>query len=157
MKISALILSAGYSSRMGKFKPLLPFGKTTVLHRVIGMFQKSGIRDIKVVTGYRGEETAREAERMNAQPLFNSLYDQGMFSSVQAGVQSLDSGTCAFFVLPVDIPLVQPETIVLLADSWQKTKPGVVYPVFKGKRGHPPPDFHGSPGTCPGLVRFPGA
>jgi len=138
MKTSALILAAGYSSRMGRFKPLLPLGESSVLERVIALFQEAGIGDIKVVTGHRGDETAKVAIKMNAEAIFNPDYDGGMFSSVKAGVQALDSQTRAFFVLPVDIPLVRPETITLLLKTWQKENPTILYPVFKGERGHPP-------------------
>ena len=35
--LAAVVLAAGYSQRMGAFKPLLPFGSTTVIERVIAI------------------------------------------------------------------------------------------------------------------------
>ncbi len=138
MKFSALILAAGFSSRMGRFKPLLPLGTTPVLQRVISTFQSAGVDDIRVVTGHRAGEIESVATAMGVKTVFNSDYDRGMFSSVTAGVRSLAPDSSAFFVMPVDIPLVVPDTVKALIALWQEKQPAVVYPVFKGHRGHPP-------------------
>ncbi len=55
-KISALILAAGLSSRMGQFKPLMPLGDRTVLASAIQPFRAAGIEDVRVVTGYRASD-----------------------------------------------------------------------------------------------------
>jgi CTP:molybdopterin cytidylyltransferase MocA len=143
VNISALILAAGFSSRMGRFKPLLPlgFGETTkqnVLERQICLFQRPEIQEIRVVTGHRAEDIERIAGAMGVETVFNPDYAQGMFSSVTTGLDSLDDTCNAFFVMPVDIPLVTPATISLLLDAWRAKKPAVLYPGFQGKRGHPP-------------------
>ena len=49
--ITALILAAGQSKRMGKPKMLLPWGETTVLGQVIATFKAAGADDVLVVTG----------------------------------------------------------------------------------------------------------
>ena len=143
MKVSALILSAGFSSRMGRFKPLLPLGsgetaKQNVLERQICLFQRPEIQEIRVVTGHRAEEIEGIARSMGVETVFNPDYAEGMFSSVITGLRSLHDTCNAFFVMPVDIPLVTPDTISLLLDAWQANKPAVVYPGFQGVRGHPP-------------------
>jgi molybdenum cofactor cytidylyltransferase len=61
-----------------------------------------------------------------------------MFSSVQAGVRHLPSGLRAFFVLPGDMPLVQPATLTRLIAAWDAQPGGIVYPCYQGRRGHPP-------------------
>jgi len=43
-KIAALVLAAGYSSRMGAFKPLLPLGETTVIEKTVSSFLAEGIQ-----------------------------------------------------------------------------------------------------------------
>ena len=52
-RFSAIILAAGYSSRMGQFKPLLPICGKTVIERAISVFEENRIGDISVVTGQR--------------------------------------------------------------------------------------------------------
>lgn len=138
MSISAIILSAGYSSRMGEFKPLLTFGDSTVLERDIILFRNAGIDDVRVVIGHRADELLPLVERMKARPVINERFSEGMYSSVKAGVASLGDEVEAFFLLPVDIPLVGRQTVSLLVESFRKGAGKILYPSFYGKRGHPP-------------------
>ena len=52
-KVSAVILAAGFSSRLKDFKPLLLLGEMTLLERAIRLFHQNGIRDTQVVVGHR--------------------------------------------------------------------------------------------------------
>lgn len=137
-KIAALVLAAGYSSRMGDFKPLLPLGRSTVAQEVVERFRRAGIEDIRVIVGHRADETGAVIDRLGARKIFNADYDRGMYSSVLAGVKSLEPQIEAFFVLPVDIPLVKPATIAALVASYRGSGARIVYPRFEGLRGHPP-------------------
>ncbi|MEF2230096.1 MAG: NTP transferase domain-containing protein [Pseudodesulfovibrio sp.] len=137
-RLAAIIPAAGLSTRMQRFKPLLPLGRGTVLSRCICAFTANHVAPVLVVTGRRGEEVAEAARRAGAEPVPNPNYEQGMFSSVRAGVAALPGDADAFFLLPGDIPLVRPETVDRLADAWERTRPAVLYPRFRGERGHPP-------------------
>jgi len=136
--VSAIILAAGYSSRMGEFKPLLPFGETTVLERSVDLLRGAGIHDIRVVVGHRSADLLPLLMRLQVRPVLNKRYQEGMFTSVVAAAESLDSGSGAFFLLPVDIPMVRRETVELLVRSYQNAAEGIMYPAFRGTRGHPP-------------------
>jgi molybdenum cofactor cytidylyltransferase len=138
-RIAGLILSAGYSSRMGDFKPLLPFGKYNTLTMQIRNFQKAGIQDIRVVIGHNAEKLITFIENAGAKWVLNPDYDKGMFSSIQAGARNLQNSSFnAFFLLPVDCPLIQWRTIRSLLETYRKNRVNIMYPCFKGKRGHPP-------------------
>ena len=134
----AVILAAGFSKRMGRFKPLLPLGSTTVLERVVRLFQSAGINRICVVTGHREKELAPLIQSLGALAISNPRYEKGMFSSVTAGVERLDEKTKAFFMLPADIPLVRKTTLMDLLKAFPADTSGICHPVFDGKRGHPP-------------------
>ncbi len=135
---SALILAAGYSSRMGSFKPLAKLGPMTAAERCINLFISAGVSDIRVVTGHRHAEIAELLDKLNVRHVLNPNFDEGMFSSVTAGLSSLESSSQAFFILPVDIPLVRKSSILQLLRAFDPIESGVVYPCFWGKRGHPP-------------------
>lgn len=138
-KVAAIILAAGYSSRMGKFKQLLPLGAMTVLERSIHLFQSVAIADIRVVVGYRSADVLSFVEQWGAHGIINEQYWKDMFSSVVVGVNSLKPDTRAFFLLPVDVPLIRPQTILDLLEAQQLNKEKNIFcPVFMGKRGHPP-------------------
>ncbi|WP_243545754.1 DVU_1551 family NTP transferase [Pseudodesulfovibrio tunisiensis] len=137
-RLGAVIPAAGFSSRMGRFKPLLPLGPDTVLGRCVHAFTRNGLDDVCVVTGFRAEETSVLVRSEKALPVLNVDYEQGMFSSILTGIRALPDDVEAFFVLPVDIPLVRPETVARLARAWEERRAPLVYPVFRGERGHPP-------------------
>ncbi len=136
--LSAVVLSAGFSSRMGKLKPLLPIGGKTVLERAISIFRESGVGDVVVVTGHRGDEVRSVAESAGARAVENSDYRDGMFSSVKAGLNSIDPESRAFFLMPTDMPLVRPLTVRLVSSAYLENPGKIVYPAFAFDRGHPP-------------------
>ena len=57
-KITALVQAAGFSSRMGDFKPLLPLGRSTLVEEAVERFRRAGIDDVRVVIGHREGEMA---------------------------------------------------------------------------------------------------
>ena len=137
-RIAAIVLAAGYSSRMAKFKPLLPMAGITALERCIGLFRDAGVGEVIAVLGHRAEELQPLAERAGARCILNPHFKQGMFSSISAGSRALAGWVEAAFVLPADIPLVRPHTIRRMASIFVTRRDGIVYPVFEGRRGHPP-------------------
>jgi molybdenum cofactor cytidylyltransferase len=136
--IAAIVLAAGYSSRMGSFKPLIELGSRTFLERAVGAFASVGVDDVIVVTGYRGDQVGTAAERLGARAVANPEFERGMYSSLQAGAAALSPSVRRFFVLPVDCPLVRPETIGRLARAGQGCDAEVVLPAAGGEPGHPP-------------------
>lgn len=136
--IAALILAAGYSSRLGAWKPLQPLGPSTFIEEAVRRFRTAAVEDIRVVTGHRAEDLAPVLKKLGVREVFNPDYDQGMFASVRAGVRSLEPGIAAFFLLPVDIPLVSPRNLTGLLQAYRQGGARIVYPRFQGKRGHPP-------------------
>jgi alpha-ribazole phosphatase len=137
-RIAAMILAAGYSSRMGEPKPLLPLGGSSLLEEAVGRFLAAGIEDVRVVVGHKADEITPALDRLHVKWVLNPDYATGMLSSVRAGVKSLEDDIEAFFVLPVDIPLVKPRTIEALVLAYRESRAAVVYPRFQGERGHPP-------------------
>lgn len=140
-KIAAILLAAGYSSRMQDFKPLLPLGKERVIERIVHTYLDAGIDDIRVVVGHKAELLQPVLSAMPVKIIFNENYSAGMFSSVMAGVSSLMEDEEAFFLHPADIPLVSVRTIKRLIQGYYSyigNGQGMIFPCYKGARGHPP-------------------
>lgn len=136
--IAALVLAAGRSSRMGALKPLLPIGGSTAIERAVNGLREAGIENIKAVVGYGAHEIIPLLEGVGAEWVLNEDFDRGMLSSILAGIRSLEPDVRAFFLLPADVPMVKPDTIQALVRAYRESLPPVVYPVFQGRRGHPP-------------------
>jgi CTP:molybdopterin cytidylyltransferase MocA len=135
---AAIILAAGFSSRMGAFKPLLHLGEETALEKSVHMFRRAGIAHLQVIIGHQAEHLIPRLEHLDVAWMANPRYREGMFTSVQCAMKSLPEQVKAFFLQPVDMPLVRHQTLETLRRAWHATGRGIIHPVFWGKRGHPP-------------------
>ncbi len=135
---SALILAAGFSSRMQELKPLLPLGGKNALDRLIGTFLSAEIADIRVVLGYRGVEIAEKLFfRDEVTFLYNPDYAKGMLSSLRCGVQNLPQEGEMFFLCPGDVPTFKADTVRGLLRAYEESGGKLFYPVYEGEKGHP--------------------
>ena len=137
-RLSALILAAGASSRMGRFKPLLPLDGRSVIERLVSVFVAAGVARIVVVVGHRGHEIAGRLREAPVKIVENPDFARGMYSSVQAGARALGAISDGLFVQPADIPLIRPWTLWRLVQRWGEAPGKIIHPGFGGKTGHPP-------------------
>jgi molybdenum cofactor cytidylyltransferase len=136
--ISAIILAAGQSKRMGSPKMLLRWGKQTVIERVIRTFLAAGIEDIVVVTGGAGEQVSRTIEQYPVRTIFNSQYAaEEMLVSLQCGLRVLMPQTEAALIGLGDQPQIQEETVRMLCEAYAESKSTLIVPSFRRRRGHP--------------------
>jgi len=136
--VSAIVLAAGFSRRMKTSKPLLPLGGQTVVAQVVSIYRDAGVADVRMVVGASSESLRSAVAGLPVVCVTNPVPEKGMFASVLAGVASIPSRTDAFFVHPVDIPLVRPHTLTTLLGTANAHPAPVYYPTFEGRRGHPP-------------------
>jgi len=135
--LPAIILAAGESRRMGQLKPLITInGKTFLLH-IVDELTRAGITKIYVVVGYRAEIIIRESKLTGAEFIINEKYQQGQFSSLQAGIRQLEQGERGVIVCLGDQPQIKAQWIFRLMEAFNKNDPLIVVPKFQGKRGHP--------------------
>ena len=133
-----IILSAGESKRMGTPKQLLPWGKTIILQQVIDNAAASHLEQVILVLGSRaGEIAAKITLSPKTRVVINDVYQEGMSSSVICGVKNAPAGAEAFMLLLGDQPFISPAIINRVLDEHQKSKCGIVIPVYNGKHGHP--------------------
>ncbi|MGI6012111.1 MAG: nucleotidyltransferase family protein [Ruminococcus sp.] len=136
---TVLIVAAGCSRRMKKFKPLLPLGDGCILQSTISNFQKAGLKNILVVVGYKRHEVIPLLKKMNVRYVINRDYDEtDMLESVKLGLKEIKDGAFGILLCPGDVPLILPETIKRAAEVFRKEKPRILIPTYHGKPGHPP-------------------
>ncbi len=135
MKTGAIILATNHSSDTGQCKPLLKVGEKTMLDHCIHLFQNTCVDEIIIVTGHKTEKIQKNIKKeTNMRVVENPDIQGSMFSSIRRGVQALQNCN-AFFVHPVNIPLVRPSTLAALIKGFDGDKS--VLPVFDGSSGHP--------------------
>jgi molybdenum cofactor cytidylyltransferase len=137
-KLAAIVLAAGYSRRMGSFKPLLDLDGRPVISYVIDSLRGANIQDISVVVGYNSEALLPVLAELRVRAVMNDRFADGMFTSVLTGIGSLGHGIKAFFLLPADMPLVKPDTIKYIIQMRGRHPGKILVPSFKGRNGHPP-------------------
>jgi molybdenum cofactor cytidylyltransferase len=131
--ISAIVLAAGKSERMGRPKALLDLGGKTFLDNILDSISVSPIAEVFVVVGHHREVIEERLTR--AAIIYNPDYEQGMVTSFQAGIRALSPTSEGAMLFLVDHPVVEPALIRLLIEQGARDR--IVVPEFKGRRGHP--------------------
>ena len=137
--ISAVLLAAGESRRMGQFKQLLLLGEKTFVEHCVETLLAARVDEIIVVTGHRESEVraAAAAGTRAVRFVHNTDYRAGMASSIKCGVQAVPDGSKACLIALVDQPQIGPNVIDQLIDVYENARPRITIPTFKGKGGHP--------------------
>ncbi|MDO4544805.1 MAG: histidine phosphatase family protein [Bacillota bacterium] len=139
MNFAAVILAAGYSSRMKDFKPLLPVGGLPAIERVIDTLRAAGIENILAVTGHKRERLLPVLEKLRVEEVYNEGYAKGMFSSIRTGLgcgEELFPASRGFFLMPVDCPLISEDVLQALMGAALE-RDFFYVPTYRGKKGHP--------------------
>ena len=134
--IAAIILAAGRSRRMGKFKPLLPFGDKTVIESCTDNFRTAEVEEIVIVLGHRAEEVRAELKSASVTFVTNPNPDSEMSASIALGVGALSQRPRAVLITPADCPAVPTPVIQTLWRRWHAGNK-LIQPEFGGKGGHP--------------------
>ena len=135
--ISAIILAAGKSLRMGFPKLLLPIEGKSLLQHVIDSTLESKVDDVVVVLGAKAAKLKREIKPGKARIIVNTSYAKGQSTSLRAGLQSINPESRAVIILLGDQPFINNTTINALVDKYKESGSPVVAPVYNGKRGNP--------------------
>jgi molybdenum cofactor cytidylyltransferase len=136
--VSAIILAAGTSSRMGSQKQLLRLGAKTLLEHALDNVRASHVQEIIVVLGAAADAIrAHIPTEPKVKAVINDAFKEGMGTSLQRGLAALDAQSAATLVVLADQPLVKPSTINQLIDEYRRHKPQILIPLYRGFRGNP--------------------
>ncbi len=137
-RVTAIVLAAGESVRMGDVKQLLPWGESTVLGTTLGNLKSSGLHDILLVTGYEAEEVEKIGNEQDVSTIFNPDYSDGeMLSSLKVAIRSLPNNREAILVVLADQPMVDSGTIDQILIAFWQGRGELIAPTYKSKRGNP--------------------
>jgi molybdenum cofactor cytidylyltransferase len=134
-RISAIILAAGGSSRMGQAKQLLPLGESTVLAKTIENTRSAAVDELVLVLGASAEEIRRQLPLQGLKVVINQTYQQGMASSLRAGLSAVDHD--AALIVLGDQPFLRPQTLDRIIAEYRHSRAKIVIPTYRGDRGNP--------------------
>jgi molybdenum cofactor cytidylyltransferase len=131
-----VIPAAGRSSRMGAWKPLLPWRGTTMCGAVVDTVLAAGLKPI-VVAGYRADElSAAFAARPDVLVVVNRAWEDGMTGSIAFGA-TFTRGAPGFLVAPADMPLLPAGAFKLVLEAAARHADTTVFAARGSRLGHP--------------------
>lgn len=137
LKISAVLLGAGESKRMGVDKLSLPWGRKTVFLHCFDTLLRSEVREVVVVLGIQNKEIKKLFQGRKSKVITNPYSDRGMSTSIQKGIQTIHPSSDGILIALGDQPFLKTRTINVLIRTFDQRKGGIIVPSFQGRRGHP--------------------
>lgn len=124
LKVAALVLAAGSSSRLGQPKQLVELEGETLLERAVRNVRQAGCEEVIVVLGAHSRLIAPQAGRLPATLVHNDRWAEGMSSSIACGIGCLQQHcpkTDAVLVTLTDQPLLSADFIIRLIQAWENS------------------------------------
>ncbi|HET8888483.1 MAG TPA: NTP transferase domain-containing protein [Candidatus Angelobacter sp.] len=135
--VSAVVLAAGASRRLGTPKQLLRIGGETILERTLKNVRASSAAEIVLVLGHAAESVENAVSTEQIKVVRNPDYQQGMGTSLRTGLAAISADAGAALIVLADQPFVRPETLNELIACHQESKPQIIIPMYQGFRGNP--------------------
>ena len=137
IRVAAVVLAAGGSSRMGQVKQLLPVNGQPMVRRVTEAVCAAGLDQVVVVIGAHAEAVRDALAGLPVELVVNAAWAEGMSTSLREGLRVLRSEIGAALVVLADQPALAPELIRALVDRYRATGALIVAPFHEGQRGNP--------------------
>ncbi|MFJ4283356.1 NTP transferase domain-containing protein [Streptomyces massasporeus] len=136
--IAGLLLAAGGGRRLGgRPKALLPHRGRPLVEHAVRVLREGGCATVHVVLGARAGDVRARAALPGCVLVDNPDWEQGMGSSLRAGLDSLTgTGARAALVSLVDQPGIGPEAVARVLAAYEDEE-SLASAAYEGVRGHP--------------------
>jgi molybdenum cofactor cytidylyltransferase len=134
--ISAILLGAGQSKRMGTNKLSLPWGEKTILQACLDSLLGSEAGEVIVVVN-KGIQKLITDQNEKLKVVANPHFRKGMSTSIRRGLKLLRPGSRGILIALADQPDVRTRTINALIRAFVPKKGAIVVPTWQGRRGNP--------------------
>lgn len=139
-RLAAIVLAAGQSERFGgQNKLCAPLGDTPLVRRVTATVLDAGIGEVVVVTGNDSAQVEQALEGLAVRFVYNSDWKSGMGTSIAAGITALDDRIDGAFIIPGDMPFLDPALFRTLASVFEQNEfQSIVFPTtVSGEQRNP--------------------
>jgi len=119
-RVSAVVIAAGASTRLGKPKQLVPLGGEAMLERSVRIAMEAGCSPVVVVLGSSAEQIQQATQLHGAQVAINHDWMKGMGSSIGVGIGVL-RGIDGAVLMTCDMPSVTSAHLRALASTGEAT------------------------------------
>lgn len=135
--ISAVVLAAGLSTRMGRPKMVLLVEGKPMLQKVLDALRGARVDETVVVLGPEASKIRSQVRFERERVVVNSRYAQGMSTSLRLGLATVSPEAEAALVVMGDQPFLSSSTIDMVIEGFREGAAPIVVPVYRGVRGNP--------------------
>jgi len=135
--ITAIVLAAGLSRRMGRAKLLLPLEGRPVIRITVEHVLASGIPRVVVVTGPEPHQVTEALTGLPVSFAVNPAPEAGQASSIRIGVKAVPPETEAALITLGDQPFLPAGVIPSLLAARRSAETPIVAPRYRDGRGNP--------------------
>ncbi len=141
MPIPAIVLAAGASRRLGQPKQLVVFEAETLLCRAVRIAREGGADPVLVVLGAISDIILASVPLNDSIVVSNDKWQEGMASSVRAGLRTLDSvfpEAPGVLLMTCDQPRLTPEHLRKLCVAFETNRREcIIASHYAGRNGVP--------------------
>jgi molybdenum cofactor cytidylyltransferase len=136
--VSAIVLAAGLSKRMGQPKLLLPWGdESTIIRELCRMVAACTVGEVIVVTGADREAVEAQLTGLPVRTVYNPHFARNeMISSLQVGLSAAAKDAACLVILG-DLPALTREIVEQVLEAYRAGRGRIVVPEHEGRSGHP--------------------
>jgi molybdenum cofactor cytidylyltransferase len=137
--VGIIILAAGSSSRFGDIKQLSFYENKTFIHHAT-VVAKEVVKKVIVVLGAHAEKIKKEIEDINVRLVLNKDWEEGMASSIRAGLSTfleIDPAAEAVIFMVCDQPFVSSSLLNELISKHEQTNKQIIASAYQGTVGTP--------------------
>ncbi|MFE7749095.1 NTP transferase domain-containing protein [Streptomyces sp. NPDC057428] len=136
--VAGVLLAAGGGRRLGgRPKALLEHRGRPLVEHAVRALRNGGCGPVRVVLGAAAEEVRSRADLSACAVTVNTLWEEGMGSSLRAGLSDLAGLEAdAALVLLVDQPGIGPEAVARVRSAY-RSRMTLAAAAYDGRRGHP--------------------
>lgn len=137
--VTAIVLAAGQSRRMGKDNKLLKkINGIPMIRHTVDIVQRCHMDEIIVVTGHEAKAIEVALSGTSTSFKHNELFDEGISSSLKAGISAVPLSSDAVLICLGDMPLISSDDIHSLTAAFSPADGrSICVPTYKGKWGNP--------------------
>jgi len=137
IRVFAIVLAAGQSSRFGRTKQLHNYRGTPLVTRAVRLADTVCGTNSVLVAGNDWQRVTDICAPLAGFFVVNPNFAEGLASSIGCGIRSIAEIADAVLLLLADQPLITRSHLQLLVDSWRQSPESIVASAYAGITGPP--------------------
>lgn len=135
--LHAIVLAAGASTRFGSPKQLVRIDGRPLLHAIVSRAVEVAGHSVTVVLGAHAGELTPLLRHTPASVLVNRDWEEGIGSSIRAGMSQVPGAVAGVLLMLADQPAVSADDLRRLAGAWRRQPDSILAAQYSGVAGVP--------------------